>query len=147
MAWSKLREQELQEPEKVAGWLVGIGRNLARKTTREVMILYYREEQSTPRVSELLGISVSAAEQRLSRGRKMLRAKVEHALGEELLRTRPTAAFTDRVAAALPLGFLAPAASPASSSPFTKRSSEMSTRKTRARSVIHGRREGAASLS
>ncbi len=164
VAWKKLRQQELDEPEKVAGWLVGIGRNLARKTTRErtsesldraeglvsddktiediaaeqqqrdrvwallselperyreVMILFYREEQSTPRVGELLGISVSAAEQRLSRGRKMLRAKVERALGEELLRTRPTAAFTDRVAAALPLGALAPPTAPTSSLPLT----------------------------
>lgn len=160
VAWRKLRERTLDEPDKVAGWLVGIGRNLARKTFREqpsepleraedlvdeqgtiedaaaeqqrrdrvwellselperyreVMVLYYREEQSTPRVGELLGITVSAAEQRLSRGRKMLRAKVERALREELGRTRPTAAFTDRVAAALPLGALAPVATPTAS--------------------------------
>lgn len=155
LAWRKLRQRALEEPEKVAGWLCGIGRNLARKTRRErkpvrlddveelveeqetiedaaadrqrrdqmwallaelplryreVMVLYYRQEQSTPRVSELLGISVSAAEQRLSRGRKMLRAKVERALGDELARTRPTEAFAARVAAALPVGVIAPGA-------------------------------------
>lgn len=75
---------------------------------REAMILYYREEQSAVRVAQLLGISVSATEQRLSRGRKQLRDKFERALDrelrEQLERTRPTDALTRKVAAILPLG-------------------------------------------
>ncbi|MEM6995644.1 MAG: sigma-70 family RNA polymerase sigma factor, partial [Myxococcota bacterium] len=70
--------------------------------SREAMILYYREERSAPRVAEMLGISVAAAEQRLSRGRRLLRDKLERELSREVTRTRPDAGFTRRVAAALP---------------------------------------------
>lgn len=75
---------------------------------REAMVLYYREEQSASRVAELLGISIAATEQRLSRGRKQLRVKVERELDRELAdalgRTRPSEDFTRKVAAVLPLG-------------------------------------------
>lgn len=44
---------------------------------REVLVMFYREERSAPRVAEHLGISLAAAQQRLSRGRKMLGAQVD----------------------------------------------------------------------
>ncbi|MEM6989154.1 MAG: sigma-70 family RNA polymerase sigma factor [Myxococcota bacterium] len=75
---------------------------------REAMVLYYREDQSAPRVAELLGISVAAAEQRLSRGRRLLRGKVDRAIARELSEGRPGDAFTRRVAAALPLALPTP---------------------------------------
>ncbi len=70
---------------------------------REAMVLYYREGESASRVAEVLDISTAAAQQRLSRGRKLLRDRVERELARELVRTRPSVAFTRRVAAALPI--------------------------------------------
>ncbi|MEM6993372.1 MAG: sigma-70 family RNA polymerase sigma factor [Myxococcota bacterium] len=155
VAWKKLPQIEM--PDRVAGWLTGIARNLARRSRsragteplasadsledrepgveeamveheersevrrvlaslperyREALVLYYRDEQSVARVAELLGITVSAAEQRLSRGRRLLQGKFERATERELARTRPTAAFNRRVAAALPV-FVPVAAAPA----------------------------------
>ncbi len=69
---------------------------------REVMVLYYREQLATPKLAAQLGISVSAAQQRLSRGRKMLREELERSVAEELRRSRPGEDFRRRVAAALP---------------------------------------------
>lgn len=68
---------------------------------REVMVLYYRQEQSAARVAASLGITISAVEQRLSRGRKLLRGKLERAVERELSRTQAGSAFTRRVAAAI----------------------------------------------
>ena len=74
---------------------------------REVLVLYYREGRGTEHVAQRLGISRSATEQRLSRGRRLLRDKVERAMERELSRTAPSDAFTRRVAAALPLAPIA----------------------------------------
>ncbi len=70
---------------------------------REVMVLYYREQLATPKLAAQLGISVSAAQQRLSRGRKMLREELERGVADELRRSRPHDDFRRRVAAALPV--------------------------------------------
>jgi len=45
-------------------------------TFREPLVLFYREGRSTREVAKALGLSVSTVEQRLSRGRKQLRAEV-----------------------------------------------------------------------
>ncbi|MGH1343703.1 MAG: sigma-70 family RNA polymerase sigma factor [Nannocystales bacterium] len=82
---------------------------------REVLVLYYREGRSTDHVAQRLGISRSATEQRLSRGRRLLRDKVERALERELSRTAPSPAFARRVAAALPLSPIATGAGAGSS--------------------------------
>lgn|GEM_PF-1194673 len=82
---------------------------------REVLVLYYREGRSAQHVAEQLGLSLSATEQRLSRGRRLLRDKVERALERELTRTAPSSAFTRRVAAALPLTSVATATGGATS--------------------------------
>lgn len=150
IAWKKL--SGIEAPDRVGGWLVGIARNLARKSHRtrsdlpledlealgseetgmeetvlehesraqvwallqtlplryrEVLVLYYREGQSASRVAEQLGISRSATEQRLSRGRRLLREKFERALERELSRTAPSPAFARKVAAALPMAPIA----------------------------------------
>lgn len=44
---------------------------------REPLVLFYCEQQSVRAVADAMGISVAAAEQRLSRGRKQLRSEVE----------------------------------------------------------------------
>ena len=72
------------------------------ETYREPLILYYREGQSAVTVAERLGISVSAVEQRLSRGRKVLRAEVERSVEQALTRSRPSTRFTAAIVAALP---------------------------------------------
>lgn len=88
---------------------------------REVMVLYYREQLSTPKLAAQLGISVSAAEQRLSRGRKMIREELERGVADELRRSRPDEDFRRRVAAALPA--LPLTATPAASTATTALSS------------------------
>ena len=45
-------------------------------TYREPLVLFYREGRSTREVAEALGLSIATVEQRLSRGRKQLRAEV-----------------------------------------------------------------------
>ncbi len=89
--------QEHEERELVHRLLSGLPLRY-----REALVLYYRDEQSAARVGALLGISTSAAEQRISRGRRMLQTKVERAIERELVRTRPDAGFRKRVAAVLP---------------------------------------------
>ena len=69
---------------------------------REALVLYYREGQSAQEVAEALGISVSAAEQRLSRGRKHLAQRVERLVAGSLERDRPKRGFAAGVVAALP---------------------------------------------
>ena len=68
---------------------------------REVLILFYREEQSISGVAQALDISEDAVKQRLSRGREMLRQQVAMLIDGALRRTRPTAAFTVSVMAAV----------------------------------------------
>jgi RNA polymerase sigma factor (sigma-70 family) len=70
---------------------------------REPLILYYREQHSVANVAQLLSLSEDAVKQRLSRGRKLLRAEVEAVLERGLRQTAPGRAFTMGVIAALPV--------------------------------------------
>jgi RNA polymerase sigma factor (sigma-70 family) len=71
-------------------------------TYREPMILYYREQQSIKKVSELLDLSEDAVKQRLSRGRKMLKQQVASFVEDALGNSGPGKTFTLAVLAALP---------------------------------------------
>jgi RNA polymerase sigma factor (sigma-70 family) len=64
---------------------------------REILILYYREEQSTKAVSELLNLSEAAIRKRLSRARQALRASALDQLAAYARQTAPTGAFTAAV--------------------------------------------------
>lgn len=79
---------------------------------REVVVMYYRGEQSIAEVAHALGITEAAARQRLHRGRSRLR---DAALRVEatLRSTRPGPAFTAACVAALAAG-IAPSAEAAS---------------------------------
>ena len=66
------------------------------------LILYYREEHSTERVSELLELSQETTRQRLSRGRALLKQEVAKQVEQSLFQTLPTNAFTLAVVSALP---------------------------------------------
>lgn len=91
-------EQAVTKEEEAAVWqaLVDIP-----ETYREPLVLYYREQRSVQRVAEALELSEDAVKQRLSRGRKMLRAQLAALVEETLARTRPGEAFTMAVLAAL----------------------------------------------
>ena len=71
------------------------------ETYREPLVLYYREQQSVERVAQALELSEDAVKQRLSRGRKMLRAQVSALVEKTLARTRPGEALAMAVLAAL----------------------------------------------
>jgi len=69
--------------------------------SREVLILFYREDQSSRQVARLLGLSDSAVRKRLSRARSGLRAELEETLGATLMRTVPGMGFTALVGSLL----------------------------------------------
>lgn len=77
---------------------------------REPLVLFYREQQSVAAVAESLELSEDAVKQRLSRGRRLLKAHVASFVETALARTRPGGAFTVAVLAALPAGAASPAA-------------------------------------
>lgn len=72
------------------------------ETYREPMILFYRENQSTPAVAAALEISEEAARQRLTRGRAMLAGRMAKTVELALLKSAPGREFTLAVVAALP---------------------------------------------
>jgi RNA polymerase sigma factor (sigma-70 family) len=69
---------------------------------REPMVLFYRQKQSIEQVASDLGLSEDVVKQRLSRGRKMLKAEIATVVEDVLGRTRPGKVFTVAVVAALP---------------------------------------------
>lgn len=79
--------------------------------SREVLILFYREERSVRQVALLLDLSEAAVKKRLERARRSMRDAMERGLAEMLDRTKPGATFSFTVIALLPP--LAPAAATA----------------------------------
>lgn len=75
---------------------------------REPLVLFYREDQSVQNVADALNLSAEAVRQRLTRGRSMLRDRVEAVIEQSLSRTKPTPALTIAIMAALP-GLASPA--------------------------------------
>ena len=62
--------------------------------SRETLLLFYREGQSSQQVADLLGLSDAAVRKRLSRARAMVREELLQRFGEFARSTAPTAAFT-----------------------------------------------------
>ena len=73
---------------------------------REPLVLFYREDQSTTQVAELLGLSENAVQQRLSRGRRHLRASVLARVESTLGRSKPQCGIAAGVIAAISTGAL-----------------------------------------
>jgi RNA polymerase sigma factor (sigma-70 family) len=69
--------------------------------SREVLLLFYREGQSSQQVALLLGLSDAAVRKRLSRARATLRVDLLARFGEFAASTAPGAAFTGVIATAL----------------------------------------------
>lgn len=62
--------------------------------SRELVLLYYREQQSTSQVAQLLDISEATVRKRLSRVRQTLKTHLLQQGGKALLATAPTLAFS-----------------------------------------------------
>ncbi|GGF72157.1 RNA polymerase sigma factor [Alteromonas lipolytica] len=58
--------------------------------SREIVLLYYREDQSATQVAELLSVSPELVRQRLSRARKALKSTLLDRYGKLILTTAPT---------------------------------------------------------
>jgi RNA polymerase sigma factor (sigma-70 family) len=69
--------------------------------TREILLIYYREGQSSKQVASLLGMQDAAVRKRLSRARQSLRDEMLERLGRAALATAPGLAFTTLVVAGL----------------------------------------------
>ncbi len=92
-------EHVMSKEEEAILWQVLAG---MPEVYREPMILFYREQESSSRVAEVLGVSEEVARQRLSRGRAMLNDRVTRLIETGLRRSIPGKAFTVGVLAALP---------------------------------------------
>ncbi len=69
--------------------------------SREVLLLFYREGQSSQQVADLLGLSDAAVRKRLSRARQLVREDLLKRFSDFASGTAPGAAFTVIVATAL----------------------------------------------
>lgn len=69
--------------------------------SREVVLLYYREQQSSAHVANLLGISEQAVRQKLSRARARLKQDLLSRFGQVILSTVPTVSFSSVVLASV----------------------------------------------
>jgi RNA polymerase sigma factor (sigma-70 family) len=69
--------------------------------SREMVLLYYREEQSSQQVAELLGLSDANVRKKLSRVRELLKDQLLNRYGNLLLITAPGLGFSIMVAALL----------------------------------------------
>ncbi|MEO6366028.1 MAG: sigma-70 family RNA polymerase sigma factor [Luteimonas sp.] len=69
--------------------------------SREVLLLFYREGQSSQQVAELLGLSDAAVRKRLSRARQLVREDLLKRFSDFASSTAPGAAFTAIITTAL----------------------------------------------
>ena len=69
--------------------------------SRETLLLYYREGQSSQQVATLLGLSDAAVRKRLSRARASVREEMLKRLGDFARSSAPSAAFATLVASTL----------------------------------------------
>lgn len=97
----------LTEEEIVAAEII----STLPEESRETLLLYYREGQSSRQVACLLGLSDAAVRKRLSRARSNVREEMLKRFGEFARATAPSAAFALAVSSALMV--TAPAASAA----------------------------------
>ncbi len=90
-AWSALTQPEAEDLEEAEA-RVREALDLLPEDAREVLLLFYREEQSTRQVAVLLELSEGAVRKRLERARETLRERFD-ALGDAVKKTAPPIAF------------------------------------------------------
>ncbi|WP_156641464.1 sigma-70 family RNA polymerase sigma factor [Noviluteimonas gilva] len=86
-----------EERTRAAGELI----SALPEESRETLLLFYREGQSSQQVARLLGISDAAVRKRLSRARQMVRADLLARFGEFAQGSAPAASFAAVVTSAL----------------------------------------------
>lgn len=98
----ELDESELQkmESEQINKVVMGIVSELPPES-RDILILYYREQQNSRQVAQLLDLSEANVRQKLSRIRSEVKKELLESLGEYLLSTIPTAGFTALVTSSI----------------------------------------------
>lgn len=69
--------------------------------SREVVLLYYREEQNSRQVAELLGLSEANVRKKLQRVRELLKARLLEKYGKLILGTAPGVGLASAICAAL----------------------------------------------
>ncbi len=84
--------------------------------TREIVLLYYREDQSSAQVAELLSISDASVRQQLSRARQTLKGRLLDKSGALILSTAPTLTISGILAASAGISAPAQAATATSAS-------------------------------
>lgn len=99
------RLQQMHEEEIVAELIDELPED-----TREILLIYYREGQSSKQVALLLGMTDAAVRKRLQRARDSLREDLMTRLGDFARSSAPTAAFTAVVIAGLSISPSAAAA-------------------------------------
>jgi RNA polymerase sigma factor (sigma-70 family) len=82
-----------QEDAKIAAAVI----DALPEESREVLLLYYREGQSTQQVAALLDMQDAAVRKRLSRARQSIREELLTRMGDFVKSTSPTMAFTTMV--------------------------------------------------
>jgi len=88
---------EADERERAAGDLI----SALPEDSREALLLFYREGQSSQQVAALLGLSDAAVRKRLSRARASLREDLLARFGEFARDSAPGVAFTGMIGTAL----------------------------------------------
>jgi RNA polymerase sigma-70 factor (ECF subfamily) len=92
-------DAQLVEREQAAALEVALDQ--LPSDVREVLLLYYSEEQSVAQVATLLELSEDAVKKRLQRGRGSLKAEYEAQLSAKMKRVVPGAALVAAILAAL----------------------------------------------
>jgi RNA polymerase sigma factor (sigma-70 family) len=111
LAGSLEGSQEIESPEpgpvehaisKEQETLVWAALREIPETYREPLILFYRQQRSVSQVAVELELSGEVVKQRLSRGRRLLKAELTSVVEDVIEKTRPGKVFTVAVIAALP---------------------------------------------
>jgi len=88
--------------------------------TREIVLLYYREDMSSKQVASLLSITEASVRKKLSRARTSLRKDALNKLGKAVFATAPTMTFTAMTLGNLTVSAPASAATGAAATGVTK---------------------------
>lgn len=89
--------------------------------SREIVLLFYREEQNSQQVAELLGLTESNVRKKLQRVRELLKDQILARYGKLILNTAPGLGLTTAICSALT--FASPPVAAASASAFAANSS------------------------
>lgn len=125
---SKICNHELSHEEQVLleekNTILNVFLEKLPEDSRDVVLLYYREEQSTQHVATLLEISPENVRQKLTRARRLLKDELLTSFGKVIFSTAPSAVFTALVMASV--GYSTPAVAAASHVIATKQSTLLS---------------------